>query len=347
METLLCSNCFNDQGLKIDSFRIGIEENSCCPNCKTNNGKKLNQELINQLAERFFVTGSFHKCEYGGAPTIQFNSYQKTSIDVSEWLKKDLKLIENSIGVGFFYYSPRLWMIGEVEPLKYLQKKKTRHNIILRIMKEYSERIFGTDETFYRLRKVPLNPSDIGEYDSPPNLLCGKGRLDSKTLPIMYGSQDLDVCIHECRTTVEDEIFVATLVPTRKLRLLDLTKVLDENNTEFESLDIAVHMLFLAGKHSYYISRDIALAVYNAGFDGIIYPSFFSLIRTGGKYIQTDYGLSIRKISQHKEFAKTQVVENIALFGRPIRKGDVEVKCINRIITNRIIYDFHFGPIKI
>ena len=39
-------------------------------------------------------------------------------------LKKDMKMIESAIGLRFFYYGPRLWMIGENEPLKALQKKR-------------------------------------------------------------------------------------------------------------------------------------------------------------------------------------------------------------------------------
>ena len=77
----------------------------------------------------------------------------------------------------------------------------------------------------------------------------------------MYGSQDLPVCVHECRVTAEDELYVATLSPTRDLKLLDLSVLLrEEDGTEFDSLDMAVHMLFLAGKHSYEISRDSAVA---------------------------------------------------------------------------------------
>jgi hypothetical protein len=42
--------------------------------------------------------------------------------------------------------------------------------------------------------------------------------------------------VHECRLTVEDELFVSALVPRRELRLLDLTELLEEGVTEFESL---------------------------------------------------------------------------------------------------------------
>ena len=80
------------------------------------------------------------------------------------------------------------------------------------------------------------------------------------------------------------------------MRLLDLTHVLKEEVTEFESLDMTIHMLFLARAHSYEISRTMALLAKDAGFDAVIYPSFFSLVRTGGRPFETTYGLSLRRL---------------------------------------------------
>jgi hypothetical protein len=85
------------------------------------------------------------------------------------------------------------------------------------------------------------------------------------------------VCVHECRVTVEDDLYMATLTPLRDLRLLDLTAVLDEDVTEFDSLDMAVHMLFHAAPHSYAACRAIATAPSRAAYDGVAYPSYFSM----------------------------------------------------------------------
>ncbi len=165
-------------------------------------------------------------------------------------------------------------MVGEIELLKELQINGSRARVIQRVIKEYPERLMPSGMKFYRLRINPKNPANHTEYDSPPIEFAGNGRLDSVDLSVMYGSQDIDVCIHECRASTEDEIYVATFETTRDLHLLDLTHVLEEDVTEFESLDMAIHMLFLAKSHSYEISRDIAKAAQNAGFDGVVYPSF-------------------------------------------------------------------------
>ena len=345
---LLCSNCFVDEGLRIDAFKHGLEQEGDCPNCKSPSGRKLTKDHIQRLAWRFFVSGTTIRGKYGAAPVIQCNEqhYGKSDISPSPWLKNDIKLIEDAAKIGFFHYGPRLWMVGEVEPLKDLQDPTKRSQVIRRVLKEYPERTLAKDSPFYRLRVCPQRPDDPREYDSPPIALAGNGRLDSSGSPVMYGSQDMNVCIHECRATAEDDIYVATLKPQRDMRLLDLTHVLKEDLTEFESLDMAVHMLFLARSHSYEISRAISLAAKDVGFDGIIYPSFFSLIRTGGHPFETSYGLSLRRYHPEAEkYAQAFTIPNFALFGRPLESLRVRVECINRLVLTQIGYLGHFGPV--
>lgn len=347
-QPLLCSECFVDEGLKIDAFKSGFEQEGNCPNCKNLNGRKLTKDHIQKLAWRFFVSGTTIRTRYGAAPVIQCNEHHhgKSNISPSLWLKNDIKLIEDAAEIGFFHYGPRLWMIGEVGPLKDLQDLAKRSKVIGRILKEYPEKALAKDSAFYRLRVSPQHPGDPHEYDSPPVALAGKGRLDSPGFPVMYGSQDIDICIHECRVTAEDDIYVATLKPQRDIRLLDLTHVLKEDVTEFDSLDMAVHMLFLARSHSYEIARKISLAAKDAGFDGLIYPSFFSLIRTGGHPFETTYGLSLRRYHPEAErYAQAFTIPNFALFGRPLESSLVSVECINRLVLTQIGYSGHFGPV--
>ncbi len=134
-------------------------------------------------------------------------------------------------------------------------------------------------------------------------------------------------------------------MPTRDLRLLDLTVVMQEDGvSEFTSLDMAVHMLFLAGNHSYEITRRIAHAAQVAGFDGLAYPSYFSLLRTGAMPFQTVLGMSLRRISAARDFEKSKIIGNLALFGRPIEHALVSVRCINRLILTHVAYNFPFCP---
>lgn len=347
-EPIVCSECFHDEGLRLDAQRLGVADSTDCPSCCKKSGFKLSRDQPASLAHRFFVWGSLRRAEYGAAPLIQFNTQQQTSITVSAWLESDLQLIQEKLGVGFFRYGPRLWMLGEVYPLKDLQNPSSNSAVIKRILQEYPARNLTSETTFYRLRKAPSSPTDISEFDSPPTNLAGKGRLDSNGFPVMYASPDLQVCIHECRVTAEDDLFIATLRAVLPLRLLDLTVLLvNEKVTEFESLDMAVHMLFLAAPHSYPIARSIALAAHSEGFDGIMYPSYFSLLRTGDMPFETVYGLSARRIPSLQRYEQAKAVPNLAIFGRPIEAKKVEVCCINRLILHQVEYRVHFGPVGI
>lgn len=237
-------------------------------------------------------------------------------------------------------------MVGEIEPLKALERSRTRRSIVDRILAEYPVRLLDPKEHFYRVRVNPSSPSEAAQYDSPPPQHAGRGRLDLKGKPILYGSPDLDVCIHECRVSAEDDTYVATLRATRELRLLDVSVLLKESPgvTEFESLDLTLHMLFLAGRHSYRLTREVAEAARSAGLDGLVYPSYFSLLRIGQMPFQTVYGISRRRIEQLQDHEQSKTFPNLALFGRPIATGSIEVECIDRLIISRVGYEYHFGP---
>lgn len=115
----LCSNCFTDEGLRIDAERHGLEQQGECPNCQSPDGKKLTRDQIKGLAWRFFVSGTTVRCDYGAAPVIQFKEHHHGQGDIapSTWLKNDVKLIEEVAKIGFFHYGPRWWMVVEVESL--------------------------------------------------------------------------------------------------------------------------------------------------------------------------------------------------------------------------------------
>lgn len=344
---LLCSECFKDVGLRLDSIRFGMPFRQSCPNCGSATGSLLDSGRIRWVAHRFFVLGSMAKSDYGGAPRIEFNDDRENEISFDSALQADVDLICSAAGVGFFPYGPPLWRIGHIEPLEALQDTSQSYAVVERILDEFPEHILQPDEPFYRLRKDVSRPTEPTEFDSPPDAFCGTGRLDSIDLPVLYGSPDLELCVHECRVTADDLIHVATLNATRPLRLLDLTAVLEEDCTTFESLDMAVHLLFLASGHSYPISRAISLAASRAGFDGVLFPSYFSLLRTGAPFLETVYGLTTRTFAGAKTHEASKIVPNVAVFGRPIADGSVSVTCVNRLYIRRIAYDLGFGPAEV
>jgi hypothetical protein len=343
-----CSSCFKDQGLILDAYHLGDELEGNCPNCGSLDGKKLTKHVLGCLAYRFFDWGSFHRTDFGGAPVVVFNEHQTTSVEFTRGLAQDVKLFEQILGVGFFYYGPRLWMVGEIEPLKALCGLPAEQEPLLdRIIAEYPQRSVSPDEFLYRIRVNPMKPTDDEQYDSPPEHCQGNGRFNSNGLSILYASPDLETCVHECRVRAEDETYVATLVAPNGLKLLNVSALLPGDDvTEFESLDMAVHMLFLAGDHSYPVTRALARKALAAGYDGIVYPSYFSLLRLGLRPFETIFGLSQRRIPEYFEYEASKAIPNVALFRRPIADGKLRVECINRLVLNQVAYKFLFGPVS-
>lgn len=343
---LLCTKCFNDSGLRLMAEVIGEVEGTC-PNCGTENVKLLNRDQLMSLAHTFFVRGSTIMFDYGGAPAIQMNEYEGELLSLNFKLDKDMVLLQNKLNIHFFPYGPRLWMLGHIEPLDALQTEKLRGSVINRILAEYPTVTLNPTEQFYRVRKAPRNPDDVNEYDTPPKKFAGGGRLDTRSHPVFYASQNIQNCVHEIRFVAGDDLYIATLQTKRPLRLLDLTAILKEEVTEFESLDLAVHMLFLSRSHSYEISRAIAGAAAARGFDGLIYPSYFSLLQTGSFPFETVYGLSLRRLASAASYERSKIISNLALFGYPIAQGDVTIISINRLIVTEVAYGISFGPLPI
>ena len=236
-----------------------------------------------------------------------------------------------------------------------IEQEDEREQVIARILQAYPPEILTEADKFYRLRKVSgdayalgkFDSTDWRQFDSPP--LAAKaeeaGRLASPNLPVLYGSPDLQTCLHECRVTVEDALFLATHRPVRELKLLNLVSFSDEpSSPPCEDLDHATVMLFLAEPHAYPISRAIACAARDAGYDGLVYPSFFSMLRNGVQPFESYSGLSNRSISELRPMEAAKMIPNLAIFGRPIQEGMLTVTCINRVIFRKATYSIHFGP---
>lgn len=320
----LCSDCFTDRGLEIEARKIGHESRRSCPNCHLLTGAKLYTSDIEELARRFFVYGTWIRTEFGGANALQFNEWHHDKREVSfpGWLESDARLIENALGVGFFHYGPPLWRLGEIEPLTELKDPSTQATAAARLVRRFPQRQLQKGSSFYRLRLgvEQGKHNDASQYDAPPDGFAGKGRLDAPDFPVLYGSQDLEICVHECRVTKADECYLATLRTNRDLRLLDLCgDVENDGSTPFESLYLAVQFVFGAEQHAYAITRAIAAAAKEIGLDGIMYPSYFSSLRQ-------------------------DQIPNLALFGHPIAEGDVGVTCINRMLLETAKYTVQLGP---
>jgi RES domain len=315
---VLCSECFRDRGLSLEALKLGALSLETCPNCGSTNGAKLTGQVVQELAHNFFVLGTYVKTEYGGATVLRSGP---GNVHFASWLQPDMALL-NKFGISYRYNAPRTWLLGEIEQLESLREPSTQTAAADDVVKRFPRRVLAEGETFYRLRiGVPLGKeSEPSQYDAPPHTSTSIGRLNQPGFPVLYGSQDLEICVHECRVTKADNCYLATLKPKRALCLLDLCRHLDDDgSTPFQSLYIAVRLIFSAEEHSYHIGHAIARAAQSTGLDGIAYPSYFSSL-------------------------KRDQIPNLALFGYPVKRGDVELYCANRLSLETAAYTMRLGP---
>lgn len=320
-----CSDCFHDSGLKLEAQKIGINDNSVCPLCHSLSGKKLDKELLDHLCWKYFVEGSFYKTEYGGASILMVNDRgTDDAINCGKPLKQDIHFLLHDFNISVFYYAPPMWRIGMNDWLEDLncRSKKRRLAAINKIIQRCKTSYLEKNTTIYRLRTdLEANYLSPLEYDSPPKQTYGNGRLNLKDDVVFYASFDIETCIHEGRATINDELYIATFRPRKQLKLLDATLIqhTKKEETPFEMLDVAISFIFTAGRVSYKNTRLLAQAIFEQGYDGIIYPSFFNQVR------EHDY-------------------KNIALFGKPVKENKLELIGINRVILKNVNYDISLGP---
>jgi hypothetical protein len=180
--------------------KIGIKDSVDCPNCKNKNGNKLGIDNIYDLAQDFFINGT---SSIRLPNIINFNEYQETCIDVNEKLRKDIKIFENSLEIGFFYNTPKLYEVGDTDILENLSNSDTRLNIIKKIFAKYPIYFTKENDVLYRIRKNPENINEHLEYDSPPKKSQDDYRFNLEKLPVMYASKDIDTCVYESRIKVK------------------------------------------------------------------------------------------------------------------------------------------------
>jgi hypothetical protein len=67
MDIVLCSDCFQDPGLRMDAEGFGVAMEGTCQVCRSDKGKKLDKECVAALVGSFFVWGTMLRCAYGSA----------------------------------------------------------------------------------------------------------------------------------------------------------------------------------------------------------------------------------------------------------------------------------------
>ncbi len=205
------------------------------------NGKLLNREGVDSLQQQFFSSSTATHRYQIPVPVLGIGGSGDDQVEaLRPETRSDWSLIKNVTGNSLFYRSPRLFYLGITNHFgEYGCLRKQA--ILDEVLPKLRYRTIGHAEEMYRIRSnlTKEQQFDEGQFDSPPFRRRGFGRFDHGKLPVLYASPSLTVCIHECRVTLADDIFVATLRPKRVLNFIDLSGNYDEpdNADPFDSVE--------------------------------------------------------------------------------------------------------------
>lgn len=319
-EVVMCSKCFKRHGLQLMATRFGRKESSSpCPNCGSNEGYLLTRSQCRDLAMKYISEGSYHRSTFGGAPVVALNEFHHSDDLFSDDL--DIQLLEEKSGYHSFLYGPQTWRVGATFWIDGLlsRNKRVRRSIIKKLIKGASVYKIPDDRIFYRLlTRLYGERHDPLTYDSPDWIYQKEGRFGIDNISVLYLSSSIESAIHECRVTIEDEMYLASVSIEKPVRVLDLTTVSVSSEDPSEDLSYSLFHLFGAGKDAYPITKEIAEEVYRKGYDGLTYWSYFN------------------RISHLKD-------KNLALFGTPIKDGRVKVVSIDRVLMEQVHYSYSLG----
>jgi hypothetical protein len=331
MQHSLCTLCFSNFGLRYEAEQlVGISQIDLCPNCLQIGGRPLDRASAEALMHKFFVQGSVPPEAGGPAPVYEFNAHRYPGeVGFATELDSDLRRLSDFLGVGLFHYGLPLWRIGYTEHYQALRgvdgvaiQGAERKKLWEEILHRCSIGTIGPGSHIFRIRAADTLPAALpSQFDTPPPTLATGGRYETPELPVFYGADDIETCLHESRITLADWIALATFTPTKPLRLVDLAGNIDGSSvrTPFERVDILMMKLAFVGRKDYDLCRELAAEIHRLGFDGFYFMSYFA--------------------QAHKKSLR-----NIALFGHPVLVGKLQLISVNRLRLSSVAYEYAFGP---
>lgn len=324
MQTVACVNCFTNTGFRNVVAAYGGKPTACprCGDCAAT----VNSEGLAEAVNTFFVNGSF--VAETMAPVYQVNDRNPDPARFDPTLEIDAQLACSLTGQVIFHYGPPLWRVGETDLKSDFDEGGTTRSAALdSFIASVPRIVLPVGTTLFRIRRNPECDETIASasaFDPPPATVSrSAGRWDDGKAPMLYASDDIELCIHECRPTLADEIVVATLRCEQEITLLNLAADIPwPQNNPFEDPNIFAAFLSLS-RHEEWLThaRTVATAAQNTGLGGIRYTSY---------YAQAKHDTSAL---------------NVALFGRPLSAGILSLRSVNRIRLTDARYSYTFGPV--
>ncbi|MDZ3838665.1 MAG: RES family NAD+ phosphorylase [Rhodospirillales bacterium] len=323
-QPLACPACFANFGFRHTVERFARKRSGVCPQCGIDGSVKLSRSELEEAVVEFFVDGWYITETF--APVYQVNRSNSYCATFDPTLSSDAALAGHLTGLVVFDYGPPLWRLGMTEHYDEFEaggeRRKRAAEAIVAAAPSMS---IPTSATLFRIRlnaRADESITRAAAFDPPPASMPREpGRWDELNFPVLYLADDIELCLHECRTNIADEIIVAALQPARELQLLDLTGQIARVGAD-PFKDPNIFLCIMCRSRGTWIDycRAISRAAKTAGYDGIRYISYYS---------------------QAKHAAESL---NIAIFGRPLEEKLLEIRSINRLRISNVSFEFKFGP---
>ena len=318
-----CSDCFRNDGLREVLIRRGEASPSPCPRCRSTEGAKLDPDALEAAAGEFFVQGSIAPETL--APIYQVNRLNPCPARLDPTLAADAGTLREVSGLVVFDYGPPLWQLGRTDHYDAFANGDP-DEVADEMVRGGTATAIPAGTAVYRIRRnLEVGPDvlDPATFDPPGDHIARQpGRWDDLGSPVLYVSDDVELCLHECRVALSDEIVLATLVAARELNLLDMSEGLATTGpTPFGNGALFADFMSRSRREDWLgICRAMSAAARRAGYDGLRYSSYYSFAMNAGA------GL------------------NLALFGRPLAEGTLTLRSVNRVRLTAVSYGYALGP---
>lgn len=322
---MACPACFSNLGFRRTAEQFAIKRTGICERCAAESAFKLTKSRLADAVDAFFVGGSYIAETI--APVYQVNDRNPYPATFDLTLSADAALACKLTGQIAFHYGPPLWRLGLTEHYYSFEAGGAEREEAARaIIAGASDLHISAGSQFFRVRlnvRADEGIVSASAFDPPPSFIAREpGRWDELDRPVLYVADDIELCLHECRATISDEIVVATVEVKKAIKLLDLSiPIVCEPSTPFDDPNIFIAIMCRSRgvwlDHCRFLSK-VAL---EAGYDGIRYSSYYA----------------------QAKHARSSL--NLALFGRPLEGGLMEVQSVNRLRLTDMAYQFQFGPV--
>lgn len=174
------------------------------------------------------------------------------------------------------------------EEIKKIESHKGHNINIMEIQKDYEATI--SSEQFKQMAE--RIESGFQGYDAkgstaPPSGSATAGRCNPKGVSYLYAALEEHTAVAEIRPHIKDSISIATLKPSRDLRLIDFdydpTAVIEGKNFLFYNIQQEFSQINKNQNGDYLVTQYITSLINHLGYDGLCFRS--SLVYDGTNYV--------------------------------------------------------------